>query len=64
MRQVTPLGLDDLKAFIQAFKVFFEELWRDATDIHKICEIETGEPAAETYVIRDEKSPIIEADAT
>ena len=42
------------KALIHAFKVFFEELWRNATDIQKkIVEIETGQLATETYVIKD-----------
>jgi CBS domain-containing protein/sugar-specific transcriptional regulator TrmB len=42
------------KALVHAFKAFFEELWRNSTDIQKkIVEIETGKPTPETYVIKD-----------
>jgi CBS domain-containing protein/sugar-specific transcriptional regulator TrmB len=42
------------KGLVGAFKEFFEELWRNSTDINKrIVEIETGKPAPETYVIKD-----------
>ena len=42
------------KALVHAFKAFFEELWRNSTDIQKkIVELETGKPTPETYVIKD-----------
>jgi sugar-specific transcriptional regulator TrmB len=42
------------KVFTQALKAFFDELWKNGTDIPaKIHEIETGEPITETTIIRD-----------
>jgi CBS domain-containing protein/sugar-specific transcriptional regulator TrmB len=42
------------KGLVSAFKSFFEELWRNSTDINKkMAEIETGKPTPETYVIKD-----------
>lgn len=42
------------KGLVNAFKAFFEELWRNSTDINKkMTEIETGKPTPEIYVIKD-----------
>jgi len=45
------------KALVHAFTAVFEDLWYNATDIHKkIAEIATGKPAPKTYIISDEQT--------
>jgi PAS domain S-box-containing protein len=42
------------KALIDAFKTFFDQLWRDATDVQeKINELKTGKSPPETIFVRD-----------
>lgn len=44
----------DSNAIVNSFKVVFEDLWRNSTDIqNKIAEIETGKPLPKTYVFAD-----------
>ena len=41
-------------SIVNSFKAVFEDLWHNSTDIQKkVVEIETGKPAAKTYVIGD-----------
>jgi sugar-specific transcriptional regulator TrmB len=44
------------KTIVSSFRTFFEEMWRNSTDINKrIMEIETGKPTPKTFIIREQE---------